>query len=97
MGAYRETECGAFSRNVVVDEHSTCRKLKSVQMRVGGDCSGQSIMAGGQGDLEWKLEERMEEIKELFGKRLEGMEERLGEGGGEEIKSGWRNWVEGTV
>ena len=54
-------------------------------------------MAGGQGDLGWKLEERMEEIKVLFGKRLEGMEERLGEDGGGETKSGWRNWLEGTV
>ena len=33
----------------------------------------------------------------LFGKRLEGMEERLGEDGGVETKRGCRNWVVETV
>ena len=33
----------------------------------------------------------------LFGKTLEGMEERLGEDGGGETKRGWQNWVVETV
>ena len=60
-------------------ECSTFRKLESAQMRVGRRLLGASNRVAEvamQGDLGWrKLEERGEEIKVLFGKRLEGMEE----------------------
>ena len=59
--------------------HSACRKLESAQMRVGRRLLGESNTVAGvavQGDLGWrKLEERREEMKVLFGKRLEGIEE----------------------
>ena len=58
---------------------SAYRKLESGQMRVGRRLLGESNTVAGvavQGDLEWrKLEERREEMKVLFGKRLVGMEE----------------------
>ena len=58
---------------------SVCRKLESAQMRVGRRLLGVSNTVAGvavQGDLGWRmLEERREDYKELFGKRLEGMEE----------------------
>ena len=57
-------------------EHSACRKLESAQMRVGRRLLGASNTVAGmavQGDLGWKkLEERREEMKVLFGKRLKG-------------------------
>ena len=58
---------------------SACSKLESTQMRDGRILLGASNTVEGvavQGDLGWwKLEERREEIKVLFGKRLGGMEE----------------------
>ena len=56
-----------------------CRKMESAQMRVGRRLLRASNIVAGvavQGDVGWrKLEERREEMKVLFGKRLEGMEE----------------------
>ena len=58
--------------------HSAYRKLESAQIRVGRRLLGASNTLAGvavQGDLGWrKLEEGREEMKVLFGKRLEGME-----------------------
>ena len=63
-----------------------CRKLESAQMKVGRRLLGVSYTVEGvvvQGDLGWrKLEKRKEEMKVLFGKRLEGVEELIGENGG---------------
>ena len=70
---------------------SACRKLESVQMRVGRRLLGTSNIIAGvavQVDLGWRT---LKEMKVLFGKRLEGMEEsrlvkvvmeKLREGGG---------------
>ena len=74
---YREIEYGACSRSVVVRRCSACRKLELAKMRVDRRLLGASN-AGVvlHGDLWWrKLEERREEMKVLFGKRLEGMED----------------------
>ena len=61
--------------------HSVCRKMESAQMRVGRRLLRASNIVAGvavQGDVGWKkLEERREEMKVLFGKRLEGMEGRV--------------------
>ena len=58
--------------------HSACRKLESAQMRVGRKLLGATSTVARvvvHGDIEWrKLEERREEMKVLFGKRLEGMD-----------------------
>ena len=56
---------------------SACRKLEVAQVRVGRRFLGASNTGVAlEGDLGWrKLEERREEMKVLFGKRLEGMEE----------------------
>ena len=52
--------------------HSACRKLESAQMRVGRRLLGETNTVAEvavQGDLEWrKLEERREEMNDLFGK-----------------------------
>ena len=74
---------------------SVCRKLKLAQMRV----TRRLLVANNtvaevklQGDLGWrKLEERKEEMKVLFGKRLKGVEESMtGEDGVGETKREWR-------
>ena len=57
---------------------SACRKLESAQVRVCRRLLASNTVAGVavHGDLDWrKLEETREEMKVLFGKRLEGMEE----------------------
>ena len=58
---------------------SVCKKLESAQMRVGKRFLGASNTVAGvavQGHPGWrKLEERREEMKVLFGKRLERLEE----------------------
>ena len=78
MGAYKETERGACNR-WWSGESSICRKLESAQMRVGRQLLGARNTVAGvavQGDLGWrKLEEKREEMKVVFGKRLERMEE----------------------
>ena len=60
-------------------ERSMCRKLELAQMREGRILLGARNTVAEvavQGDLGWrKLEERREEMKVLFGKRLEVMEE----------------------
>ena len=57
----------------------TCRKLESAQMRVDKRLWGESNTVAEmvvQGDVGWrKLEEQREEMKVLFGRRLEAMEE----------------------
>ena len=77
MGAYRETECGDAAELQWSGGHSVCRKLESAQMgrRLLGASNAVAGMAV-QGDLGWKkLEERREEMKVVFGKRLERMKE----------------------
>ena len=80
---------------------SACRKLESAQRRVGRRLLGATNTVAGVAvprDLGWrKLEERREETKVLFGKRLEGMEESTGEDGGGETKKGRRNRLVGSV
>ena len=60
-------------------EHSACRKLESAQMRVDRRLLGTSNTVAEvpvQGDPGWRrLEERREEMKVSFDKRLEEMEE----------------------
>ena len=55
------------------------RKLESAQMKVGRRLLGASNTVAGvavHGDLRWrKLEERSEEMKVMFGKRLVVLEE----------------------
>ena len=59
--------------------HSACRKLAVSQMKMGRRLLGASNTVAGvtvQGDLGWrKLEERREEMKVMFGKRLVVLEE----------------------
>ena len=59
--------------------HSACRKLESSQIKISRRLLGESNTVAGvavQGDLGWrKLEERREEMKVMFGKRLELLEE----------------------
>ena len=59
--------------------HSACRKLESSQIKIGRRLLRASNIVAGvavQGDLGWrKLEQRREEMKVMFGKRLEVLEE----------------------
>ena len=54
---------------------SACRKLEEAQMKVDRTLLGQ-VISTVQGELGWrKLEERRKDMKALFCKRLEAMEE----------------------
>ena len=72
VGASSETKYGVYMK--CGGQEDACRKLESSQKRMGRRLLGESNTIAGvavQGDLGWKkLEERREEMKVMFGKRL---------------------------